>query len=532
VKQTVIRTGDGGRASIGLTIVEGRQTLTGNITFEGNVALTAAELAAALTMKPAAPFSDRLLEEDRYRVLSLYSARGYLYARVEAEKTPVFPDEAAGRSGRAEGVVVPEVMNIRFRVAEDQRVTIGKTILRGNVATRDNVILRELEPRTGEPYNYESILKSQQRVYRYGYFNLAKFEPVHPNEKEYVKDMLFTVEERPAGAVEFGVGYGTLDRLRGFVEISHRNLFGTARYASMRIEASDILERAAFAFQEPWFMGRRYLDSRFLLAWSDSKRLNEETRDVYYQTRKSTTSYGVERTKDGFKVSLTYQYENVENYNVQPEAELSPEDSGRVLISSLNPAIILDKRDDPFNPHRGGIHGLNIKEAMNFIGSKADFTKVTVQSTWYLPLAENTITALSARAGMGWPHQETLEVPLHERFYLGGSTTVRGFTQDAVGPSNLDASGNAIPTGGSSMIQLNAELRLNTAEGGGVVIFTDAGNVWVDQRIRLHDLRASYGAGLRYHTPVGPLRIDYGQKINRRPGESPGELHFNIGHAF
>jgi outer membrane protein assembly factor BamA len=82
------------------------------------------------------------------------------------------------------------------------------------------------------------------------------------------------------------------------------------------------------------------------------------------------------------------------------------------------------------------------------------------------------------------------------------------------------------------MIQLNAELRLNTAEGGGVVLFTDAGNVWVDQTIRLHDLRASYGVGLRYHTPVGPLRIDYGQKIHRRPGESPGELHFNIGHAF
>jgi outer membrane protein assembly factor BamA len=82
------------------------------------------------------------------------------------------------------------------------------------------------------------------------------------------------------------------------------------------------------------------------------------------------------------------------------------------------------------------------------------------------------------------------------------------------------------------MIQLNAELRLNTVEGGGVVIFTDAGNVWVDQAIRLDDLRASYGAGFRYHTPVGPLRIDYGQKINRKSGESPGELHFSIGQAF
>jgi len=166
------------------------------------------------------------------------------------------------------------------------------------------------------------------------------------------------------------------------------------------------------------------------------------------------------------------------------------------------------------------------------LGSEADFTKVTVQSTWFLPLLENSVVALSGRAGMGWPHQNTLEIPLHERFYLGGSTTVRGFTQDSVGPYQLDAEGTRIPTGGSSMVQLNAEVRLNNAEGTGIVFFTDAGNVWVDQSIRLDDLRASYGAGFRYHTPVGPLRVDYGQKIHRRSGESPGELHFSIGHAF
>jgi outer membrane translocation and assembly module TamA len=82
------------------------------------------------------------------------------------------------------------------------------------------------------------------------------------------------------------------------------------------------------------------------------------------------------------------------------------------------------------------------------------------------------------------------------------------------------------------MVQVNAEVRLGSAEGFGIVFFSDAGNVWVDQHIRFDDLRASYGAGIRYHTPVGPLRIDYGQKVHRRPGESPGELHFNIGHAF
>ncbi|MEK6742471.1 MAG: outer membrane protein assembly factor BamA [Nitrospirota bacterium] len=522
VKRTVTRTADGSKAAVALKITEGRKTLMGNVSFEGNAAVTSKDLAGVLKLKTAAPFNERLLEEDRYRVLSLYSAKGYLYARIEIERKPASAEETAG----------PEVVHVHYRIAEDRQVAVGKVILRGNVNTRDAVILRELEPRTGEPYSYEALLKSQQRVYRYGYFSLAKFEPVHPHEKEYIKDMLFTVEERPAGAVEFGVGYGTLDRLRGFVEISHRNLWGTARFASLRFEGSDILRREAFTFQEPWFLGQRYLESKFILARSDAKRINEQSREIYYQTRKTTASYGVERSYEGLRTSLTYQYENVENYNVQPAAELSPDDSGRVLISSLNPAIILDKRDDPFNPTRGSLHGVNIKEAMSVLNSKAEFTKATVQSTWYLPAADYLVIALSGRAGMGWPHRDTREVPLHERFYLGGGTTVRGYTQDSVGPYNIGISGDRVPTGGSGMVQFNAEARLSSSGGSGFVIFTDAGNVWVDQAIRMDDLRASYGAGFRYHTPVGPLRIDYGQKINRRSGESPGELHFNIGQAF
>jgi outer membrane protein insertion porin family len=232
------------------------------------------------------------------------------------------------------------------------------------------------------------------------------------------------------------------------------------------------------------------------------------------------------------KASLTYAFERVDNYNVEPGAILSPEDVGYVRVSSLSPALVWDLRDDIFNPRKGALYGIVVKQAMHQLGSQADFTKVSVQSSWYVPLSRGVITALSARAGMAWPHYETAEVPLHERFYLGGSTTVRGYTQDSVGPSAKNPDGTITPTGGSSMVLFNAELRFMLSEGFGFVLFSDAGNVWVDQDIKLDDLRASYGAGIRYGTPIGPLRIDYGQKIHRRPGESPGELHFNIGHTF
>ena len=526
VKSAVTRTQHG--VEIVLTITEGVRTITGNVLFSGNAVLSPAELSGVLKLVTGAPFNERLLEEDRYRMQNLYAERGYLYARIEADRQP----PAEGRPAAPAGPRATEVVDIRYRISEDREVRIGKVILRGNAFTRDSVIQRELDPKPGEPYNYEAILKSQQRVYRYGYFSLARFEPVHGQEKEYVRDMLFTVEERPAGSVEFGIGYGDLDRLRGFFEVSHRNLWSSAHYASLRLEGSDILTRAALTYRMPWFLGKRNWESRTILAWSDSKRINQDTRDVYYQTRKTSASYGVERLHSPVKPSLTYQFENVDNYNVQQAAELTPEDSGRVLISSLTPAVVWDLRDNIFDPRRGSVHGITVKEAMSLLGSKADFTKATVQTTWFFPVKKLAVLALSARAGRAWPHKDTPEVPIHERFYLGGGTTVRGYPQDSIGPPGDEATSSKIPTGGTSMVQLNAEVRFGSAEGFGVVLFSDAGNVWVNERILFNGLRSSYGAGIRYHTPVGPLRIDYGQKIHRLSGETPGELHFNIGHAF
>lgn len=513
VNKNTVMSSDKSAAVVMIEIVEGPQTRTGSISFEGNTAFTVAELLDKVKLKPGAPFNERLIDEDKYRVLMAYTNKAYLYARVDVEKTP------------HDGTV-----DVHYRITEDLPVSIGKIILRGNERTRDEVIMRELLVKPGDPYDYGAILTSQQRIYHLGYFRVARFNPVHPGEKEYITDMLFTVEERPAGAVAFGVGYGDLDRLRGSVEVSYRNLWGTARYTSLRYEESDILKRAIFNFQEPWFLNRN-LEGRFSLVWSDSEKLNSDTREIYYKTRKTVASFGVEKTYKNLRPSLTYQFENVVNYDVLQAAQLTPEDSGRVLVSSISPALIWDLRDDVFNPKRGALYGIILKEALRELWSQADFSKLTIQGSWFLPI-DTAVLALSARAGMAWPFRETAEVPIHERFYVGGSNTVRGFTQDSIGPSVVDDNGDLIPTGGSSMVVLNVELRLNPGEGFGGVIFCDAGNVWPGQEINVGDLRSSCGAGIRYGTPVGPLRIDYGQKIHRLPGESPGELHFNIGNTF
>lgn len=517
---------DGTEALITIDITEGPRTLIKSIIFEGNSALSSAELQDRLGLKPGSSFSERLVEEDRYRILSAYASRGYLYARVDAERS----EEGGG-------------IDLTFRIAEDQMVRIGRIILRGNERTDDHVILREVNVRPGDPYDYGAVLSGQQHIYRLGFFSLVRFEPLRPGEKEYSRDMLLTVEERPAGSVEIGVGYGDLDRLRGSVEVAYRNLWGQAQFLSLRVAASDIVEQAVVNFREPWFLNRR-LEAGIRLAWSDEKRLNADTREIYYQTRKTEVATGLSRSYDnGLKLSLIYQFENVDNYNVRPAAILSADDSGRVRVSSVTPGVVLDLRDDPFNPRKGSLHGLAVKEALKMLGSQADFTKLTAQTSWYLPLTSKSVLALSGRGGVAFPQRDTKTIPIHERFYLGGATTLRGYLQDSVGPAAKAPDGTLTPLGGESMVMANAELRLNQIEGFGMVFFTDAGRV---RRPNLADAtvsgvivqtdappyRASYGMGIRYNTPVGPLRLDYGQKINRRSGESPGELHFNIGNMF
>jgi outer membrane protein insertion porin family len=395
----------------------------------------------------------------------------------------------------------------------------------------------------GDPYDYGSVLSSQQHIYRLGFFSLVRFEPLHAGEKEYTRDMLLTVEERPAGSVEIGVGYGDLDRLRASAEVSYRNLWGQAQFLGLRVAASDIVEQAVITFREPWFLNRR-LEATVRLAWSDEKRLNADTRDIYYQTRKTEVATGLSHAYDnGLKLSLIYQFENVDNYNVRPAAILSADDSGRVRVSSITPGVVLDLRDDPFNPRRGSLNGFAVKEALKILYSQADFTKVTAQTSWYFPVTSKSVLALSGRGGVAFPQRDTKTIPIHERFYLGGATTLRGYLQDSVGPAAKASDGTLTPLGGKSMVMGNAELRLNQIEGFGMVFFLDAGRVQrpgpadatvpgVIVQADAPPYRASYGMGIRYNTPVGPLRLDYGQKINRRSGESPGELHFNIGNMF
>ncbi len=497
------------RASLVFQIEEGAQTLIDQIEFEGNITFSNSELLLVSGLKTHIPYDIARAREAEFRILSHYSKKGYAYAQVG--HTPEFEDEK-------------QKVTLHYLITEDQPAFVGKIFLQGSTFTEDHVILRELLIHPNDPYDEEKIRLSEQRLYRLGFLGEVRLNPTS-EEKQYIRDLLLSVKERKAGAVEFGLGYGEIERFRGFTEISHRNLFGTGRRLSLRTELSTIEEKYTLNYKEPWVFSLA-MDGRAGLVYQ-----KEELKTFDRRTIGGTIGLDKSFTEQA-KGSVQYQYEQNKCEDIEDVAVLTPEDRQRVTVGTISPSLIRDSRDDPFDPTSGAVNGIIVKDGAKILGSEVQFVKVTLQSSWYQSLSKWLVLAFSGRGGMAQKFGETEAIHCSERFFLGGRSTIRGYGRDSVGVPNQTLIGLK-PTGGNAMLLVNGELRFRLLKRLGVVLFLDGGNVWVEYPdIQLSDFKYSTGAGIRFNTPVGPLRLDWGYKLNRELGESPSELHFTLGHTF
>ncbi len=500
-----------------LKIDEGVKTFVDKIEIHGNRLFSERELLDNIPLKPGAPYSESSAQDGRLNVLTLYARLGYIYVKVDLK--PVLRDDQKG-------------VELIYIIDEDRPASIGRIATRGNDHTQSKVILRELTVHEGDPYDYEKILRSQQRIYQLGFFSDIRFEPFRVGEKDYIRDMVISVKEKKAGAVDFGIGYGDVERLRGFSEISQSNLFGTGRYASLRGDLSQIERKFSFNYKEPWVFSLP-VDASLGLIDLTQKRITSDTSDVLYELRQVGGTLGVDKSFTPFvKGSFTYQYEANKIQDLKPDAKLIPEDEGRVTIGSINLSVERDSRVDPFNPTGGSVNGILFKDAAFSLGSDVQFFKVTLQSSWYIPVTRWLVLALSGRGGFAKNFGETLAVPISERFFLGGRSSVRGYEQDSLGIPGVTII-DGTPTGGNAMFLVNGEFRMSLLWGLGLVIFLDGGNVWPEyNEINVSEMKYSTGIGLRYNTPIGPIRLDLGYKLEPEPDESGSELHFTLGHTF
>jgi outer membrane protein insertion porin family len=499
-------------ARVSIEVSPGAKVVVSAMEVRGVERLSEREVFEALDIKAGEPYNEADISEARRKILAIYRSRGYPECGVEITRD-----------------FTPGGARVVFNVKEGERLFFGKTVVSGNRETRVDVITRELRYREGMLFNTSLIAETRQRLLRLGLFSSIDFRTIE--KADSTVDFELEVVEGKPGTVEFGFGYGEYEEFRGFFDISYRNLFGMNRQISLRTEVSSLGNKEILTFREPYLFGRK-IESRTFLLREDRKEKNIDTGETRYRVKKNTASTGVEKNiGNNFKASLFYEFSVVETTDVKPGVVLSPEDVGTLAISSLSPGIIYDSRDNPFDPQKGILAGVTVKTASNLFISETDFVKTTARFSTYHRLARWLVAALSLRGGTASGFRDTEELPLVERFFLGGRNTVRGFDQDTLGPKSPGP--DRTPVGGNAFLLGNLELRTRIFRNFRFVPFVDFGNVWLRNRdVGLDELRYAAGLGLQYNTPVGPVRLDYGFKIDREPEESPAEFHFSLGHAF
>lgn len=496
-------------AELEFTIGEGVRTFVSEVTIEGASSPFAEEIRSGLKVKTGDPFNQNLVREDRSFITTYYHKKGYADVKVE------IPDLLNDKKDQAA---------VHYKIEEGLVVHIGEIRLTGNEMTKSRIIMREVTLKTGDLYQEENLFKNQRLISQLGLFQKVN---IHPLTRDPLRDIEITVKERMPGAFEFGPGYGDVERFNGFAQVSYQNIGGTDRKATLRADVSQLGHKEALTYMEPWVFNYP-VDAKSSVSYEKVFLPNDQYTQEIFQV-----SVGVEKNlQNNYKVALFYQDEIVHNYDVPSSIPLTPEDQD-VNIASLNPSIVRDTRDDFLNPSSGALNGIWFRWAAQFMGGQVQEVKLNLQSSWFFNLGHGAVTALSGRAGVANNFGETELMPLVERFRLGGITTVRGYAQDTLGVMNQTIDQNFIPSGGNVMILLNWELRLNLPKSFGLVFFVDSGQVYSNLNTAgSAPLKTSIGPGLRYNTPIGPIRFDAGFKLNPEEGESGYALHFTLGHAF
>jgi outer membrane protein insertion porin family len=293
------------------------------------------------------------------------------------------------------------------------------------------------------------------------------------------------------------------------------------------VRASFRGSRALLNYREPYLFGRR--QELFATAFRE-----EEDREGFDFLRYGGALQALRPLRPGLSAILRYTYQQTEVFNLEvplDEVDRQFQDS---TFSGPAFSLVHDGRDDPLEPRRGHFASGDVQLSLEQLGGDP-FVKGFFQAATYRRLDARTLLALGGRLGLArtFGRDVPLRLPLPDRFFAGGDYSLRGFATDSVGPVEQTADGRLVPTGGNALLLGNVELRRDLGRRFTLAAFTDAGNVYsLVSEMRLSDIRYSAGLGLRYRSALGPVRVDFGVKLNRREGESPNHLHVTVGHAF
>lgn len=530
--------GNAGRIGITFTIREGPQWLVDSVELNGVEHLDKEAMLAALSAGSGQPYSDINLAADRNAIISRYYAKGFRHASFEWSAIPT---------------ATPHRVNLRYNVNEGSQEFVRGVLLNGLRVTRPGIIQQNLNVAPGDPISLPKIRQGQRRLYDLGVF--AKINTAVQNDtgEESYKYVIYDLDEAHRYSINVGIGAeiarigGTSSNLNapsgstGFsprlsFDLNRLNMFGLGHTVSLQTKLSNLRQRFSISYVDPKLFNA---EGRTLTVTT----LYDLSRDVRtFASRREEASVQLsQKLSKPSTLFLRFAYRRVSTSDVVIPALLVPQLLQPVRIGIFSGNWVQDRRDNPADAHTGMYNAVDAGLASNIFGSQRNFTRILARNATYHRINKNWILARQLTFGGILPYQVPAglqgaeSVPLPERFFGGGSVSHRGFPENQAGPRDtgtpagpggVASQPTGFPLGGNAVLISNIELRFPLiGDNIGGVLFHDAGNVYRsvgDLSVRFHqkDLQDfnymvhAAGFGIRYKTPVGPVRVDLSYSIN------------------
>ncbi|RMD86797.1 MAG: outer membrane protein assembly factor BamA, partial [Candidatus Dadabacteria bacterium] len=501
---------------ITFVIKEGPQYKVGNVTAEGDLIDSSVQKTLeGIKLKEGDIFNSSLLRSDSLLISDKFADIGYAFVNV-------IPDTRIKRKEK--------IVDVIYKINKGKLTKVGLINITGNKKTYDNVIRRELEINEGDIYSVSKIKRSKQLIERRGYFEEVNIT-TQSTDKDNEVNLLVNVKEGSTGAFSIGAGVSSEDGFLFNSRISENNIFGTGRRVNLNVDLGQERDNYNISFYDP-----RINDTQ----WSGGVDLLR-TQRVFPDFDRSQTGGAISggyplkeffgEWAEDVRFSLRYQYMSVEisNVNELDAAQLVIDQQGKTTVSSIVPTLSRNTINNPLNPTEGSRQSFSVEYAG--LGGDENFLLFIASNQLYIPIWKPSFgdVVFSWRTKFGWG--ETLNgerFPLFRRFFPGGINSVRGFKTRTMGPK--DENGNEF--GGSKQLVNNLELIFPLIPSAGLkgVVFYDFGNAFDDSEpISVDGLRHAAGYGIRWTSPLGPIRIEFGFPLDRKEGERRSVTLFSFG---
>jgi len=522
----------GDEVDVAVPIHEGRQYFFGHISFIGQTLYGAEALRGEISDLLQKPYTDLRVEDIPRRLQAYFKARGYFDVKVDAAGAP---EEAVG--GR-----VP----VQITISPGPVYHFDGTTVTGLTRLHPSFVTKRFARLQGKTYSPDVLDERFRTLMKTGLFNVLQIKPV-PVDGHLLR-LDISAQETKSKEFGFWAGFDTYEGALAGVQVADRDLFGTGRTGSAMIEISQRSYRGEVLYQDPFFLDTDFVFTAraFALTFDYDGYTKFELGGRFELSRKITKN-------DEVSLFFSPRHVKITDSEIRPDFLLGPR---QYQVDTIGLTNTLDLRESPYVNPRGFLVANTLDMAPSALGSDIEFIRGTMRVGYYLPFGPKPLTPgvvedQPAESGFQrWLHQssiafgarvgiihslttsgadEATAIPIDERFFIGGATTVRSFGERDLGPHD----NHGHPVGGEFYTVFNAEYTFPIFGELQGAIFTDAGNLLpTSEDIGLNDMRYAIGAGLRYKLPVGPIRLDYGVNPDPHQFEDFGAFHFSFGFAF